>query len=320
MIVLIISIFMSPLLGRKYLYNISYAQAFLILIFWTSGVDQNIKVFASWFQFSKFDFGYLFYSGFNSIFRCTIDSTKMTNLQFGCQSTVLNYFWDLVFFAFVIIIYKILNAFKHKLELINLLVNFINNKFPSSLIMWIFIHLFYQLELINIIALDLMMMKSHPLASGVSLIIAIWIIVYFCIKHKLFSKSLLESIDAENGLSFTLLSLIKYSFASSLFVGEDYVTQVVCAILYLWWCLIILQIQIKTDQTSLKIKALQRFSKIIKTSFNLMLSVIVFFYKLFMAGADQRLLVLIATWSFVLWLITELMSDITEIVASKFFK
>ena len=186
--------------------------------------------------------------------------------------------------------------------------------------MWIFIHLYYQLELINIIALDLMMMKNHPLVSGVSIIIAIWIIIYFGIKHKLFSKSLLENIDAENGLSFTLLSLIKYSFASSLFVGEDYVTKIACGILYLWWCLIILQIQIKTDQTSLKIKALQRFSKIIKTSFNLMLSVIVFFYKIFMAGADQRLLVLIATWSFVLWLITELMSDITEIVASKFFK
>ena len=311
---------MSPLLGRKYLYNISYAQTFLILIFWTSDVDQNIKVFTSWLQFSKLDFGYLFYSGFNSILGCTLDSAKIANLQFGCQSTVLNYFWVLVFFAFMIITYKILIAFKHKLELINLLANFINNTFPSSLIMWIFIHLYYQLELINIISLDIMMMRSHPLASGMSLIIAIWMIIYFSFKHQLFSKSLLESIDAENGLSFALLSLIKYSFASSLFVSEDYVTQFVCAILHLWWCIIILYIQIKTDQTSLKIKALQRFNKIIKTSFNLMLSVVVFFFKLFMSGADQRLLVFIATWSFVLWLITELMSDITEIVASKFFK
>ena len=100
MIVLIISIFMTPLLGRKYLYNLSYAQAFLILIFWTNEVDQNLEVFASWFQFSKLDFGYLFYSGLNSIFRCSIESTKMANLQFGCQSTVLNYFWVLVFFCF----------------------------------------------------------------------------------------------------------------------------------------------------------------------------------------------------------------------------
>ena len=92
MTVLLISVIMSLLFGRKYLLILSNAQAFLILVFWTNDVDENLKAFASWIQFSKLDFGYLYYSELNLVFKCTTESTKMANLQFGCHSTVSNYF------------------------------------------------------------------------------------------------------------------------------------------------------------------------------------------------------------------------------------
>ena len=159
MTVLLISVLMSLLFGRKYLHNLAYAQSFLVFIFWSNNIDDNLQAFASWLQWSKMEFGYLHYSQINAIFDCVLESTKMTNLQFGCQSTVLNYFWVLVFFILAVSIYKLLDKIKNKFELISLLINFINWVFPSSLMMWIFIHLYYKFVLINIIALDFEMMK-----------------------------------------------------------------------------------------------------------------------------------------------------------------
>ena len=320
MTVLAISAFMSLIFGKKYLCNLSYAQSFLILVFWTNDVDQNIKEFTSWLQFSKLDFGYLYYSGLNSTFNCISESTKMANLQFGCQSTVLNYLWVLLFFALSIIIYRLLDAFRHKIGLISSLLVFIDNKFTSSLIVWMFIHFYYKLVLINVIALDLKMMRNHALTSGISIIITVWIIVYLGFKHQLFSKLFFEDIDSDNSLSFTLISGIKYSFLICLFIVESIVGQAMWCTFYLFCSIIVILNQIKSDQVSLKAKTFQRFSKVIKISFNLILRINVLYYKLFMTGADQRQLIIIATWSFVLCLIVDFISDITELATKKFIK
>ena len=320
MTVLMISAFLSLIFGKKYLYNLSYAQSLLILIFWTNDVDQNMKEFASWLQFSKLDFGYLYYSGLNSTFNCISESTKMANLQFGCQSTVLNYFWVLLFFALSIIIYRLLDAFRHKIELISSMLVFIDNKFTSSLIVWMLIHIYYKLALINIIALDAEMMSNHALTSGVSIVIVVWVIVYFCLKHQLFSKIFIEGIDEDNSLSFTLTSAVQYSFLSCLFISESVLGKVIWAILYLWSSFINLLNQSKLDQKSLKMKTFQRFSNIIKMSFNLLIWLTVCFYKLSLNGADHRPLVLMTTWSLVLWFAVEFVSDLAEIVTKKILK
>ena len=320
MAVLSASILVSLLFGRKYLLNLSYAQTFLILVFWTPGVNKDLEVFTSWFQFSKLDLGYLYYSGLGSVFDCSTESTKMANLQFGCQSFVLNYFWVLTIFIVIIVIYKLLDAVEHKITIVGSIMNQINNRFPSSLIVWAFIHLFYRLMLINIIALDLVMVRSHAFISCVSIVITIWTVVYFCRKWQLFSLDFLESIDRKNNLSFTRISFVEYSFLSILFISESIIAQVVSSILYLWWEIIIIIQQLKIDKTSTtKELALQRFSTIIKTSYNFILSMVVFIYKLFMFGANQRLMVLLATWSFILWLAIELLSDLSNIFIEKIY-
>ena len=150
MAVLSASILASLLFGRKYLLNLSYAQTFLILVFWTPGVSKDLEVFVSWLQFSKLDLGYLYYSGLGSVFNCVTESIKMANLQFGCQSFVLNYFWVLTIFIVLFGIYRLLDAVGREITIIRWIVNQINNRFPSSLTMWVFIHLFYRLMLINI--------------------------------------------------------------------------------------------------------------------------------------------------------------------------
>ena len=320
MTVLVISVLMSLKFGRRYLYNLSYAQSFLILIFWTNEVDQNMKEFASWLQFSKLDFGYLYYSGLSSTFNCVSESTKMANLQFGWHSTVLNYLWVLLLFALSIIIYRLLNAFRHKIELINLLLTFVDNKFTSSLIVWMLMHFYYKLVLVNIIALDAELMSNHVLTSGVSIVIVVWVIVYICLKHQLFSKIFIEGIDEENSLSFTLISVIQYSFLSCLFISESVLGQVIWATLYLWWWFINILNQSKLDQTSLKSRTFQRFSNIIKMSFNLVFWITVLYYKIFLSNADHRPLVLMTTWSFVLWFAVEFVNDLAEIVTKKLLK
>ena len=319
MAVLSASILVSLQFGRKYLLNLSYAQTFLILVFWTSGVSKDLEVFASWFQLSKLDLGYLYDSGLGLVFDCATESTKMANLQFGWQSFVLNYFWVLTIFIFIVGIYKLLDAVGREITIISWIVNIINNIFPSSLIMWVFIHLFYRLMLINIITLDLVMMRSHLFISCVSITITIWIVVYFCRKWQLFSIDFLESIDRKNNLSFTIISFIEYSFLSILFINESIIAQVVSAILYLWWEIIIIIQQMRIDKASTKALALQRFSTIIKTSYNFILSIVVLIYKLFMFRANQRLMVLLATWSFILWLAIELLSDLTNILIEKIY-
>ena len=317
MTVLVISVLMSLKFGRRYLYNLSFAQSFLILIFWSNDVDQNMKEFASWLQFSKLDFGYLYYSGLNSTFNCISESTKMANLQFGCHSNVLNYFWVLLLFALSIIIYRLLDAFRHKINLINSLLTFVDKKFTSSLIVWMLIHFYYKLALINIIALDAEMMSNHILTSGVSIVIGVWVIVYLCLKHQLFSKIFIEGIDEDNSLSFTLTSAVQYSFLSCLFISESALGKVIWATLYLWWWFINLLNQSKLDQTSLKSRTFQRFSNIIKMSFNLVLWITVFYYKIFLSRADHRPLVLMTTWSFVLWFAVEFVGDLNVIINKK---
>ena len=295
MIVLVISVLMSLKFGIRYLYNFTNAQSFLILIFWTNDVDQNMKEFASWLQFSKLDFWYLYYSGLSSMFNCVSESTKMANLQFGWHSTVLNYLWVLLLFTLSIIIYRLLNAFRHKIELINSLLTFVDNKFTSSLIVWMLIHFYYKLVLVNIIALDAELMSNHVLTSGVSIVIGVWVIVYLCLKHQLFSKIFIEGIDEENSLSSTLISVIQYSFLSCLFISESVQGQVIWATLYLWWWFINLLNQSKLDQTSSKSRTFQRFSNIIKMSFNLVFWITVLYYKIFLSNADYRPLVLMTT-------------------------
>ena len=222
MTVLWASILASLLFGRKYLLNLSYAQTFLILVFWTTGVSKDLEVFASWLQFSKLDLGYLYYSGLGLVFNWVTESTKMVKLQFGCQSFVLNYFWVLAIFTVIIGIYRMLNVVGHKITIVGIIMNQINNRFPSSLIVWVFIHLFYRLMLINIITLDLVMMRNHVFISFVSIVITIWMAVYFCRKWQLFSIEFLESIDRKNNLSFTIISFIEYSFLSILFINKKF--------------------------------------------------------------------------------------------------
>ena len=244
MTVLLISVLMSLLFGRKYLLNLSNAQTFLILVFWTNDVNENLKAFTSWLEFSKLDFGYLYYSGLNSVFRCTTESTKMANLQFGCHSTILNYFWILVLIFVIATIYKLLDIAKHKVQIVNKIVSLVHLLFPNTLIAWVLIHLYYKLILINIVSLDLMMIRNHTLMSIISIVILVSMILYFGFKHKLFSKMFVENIERNDSLSFTLTSLIKYTFLSWLLTSESTVAQTVWGILYLWWELKILVQQI----------------------------------------------------------------------------
>ena len=122
-------------------------------------------------------------------------------------------------------VYKLLDIAKHKVQIIVWIVNLVHRLLPSSLIVWMSFHLYYKLILINIVSLDLIMIRNHALISVVSIVILISTVMYFGFKHNFFSKMFIVSIDRKNNLSYTLTSLIKYTFLGWLLTSESTVAQ-----------------------------------------------------------------------------------------------
>ena len=92
-----ISLIIVLIIGIKSLYLIEYSHT--ITIFIASSSDQGLIKLISWFQIFKFDLGFLDILHIRDFLFWNIESTEMANIQFYCQSTILNYFY-LLFIIF----------------------------------------------------------------------------------------------------------------------------------------------------------------------------------------------------------------------------
>ena len=92
MAVLIAYAFLSFKLGVRAFYSYEFAQTLIIFIINTSNPNFDLVNFASWFQFTKFDFGILNKFDVMMFIKCSFEPSKMTSIQFYCQTTILNYF------------------------------------------------------------------------------------------------------------------------------------------------------------------------------------------------------------------------------------
>ena len=96
-----ISIIIVLIIGIRSLYLIEYSHT--IIIFIASSSNQGLIKLISWFQIFKFDLGFLDILHMRDFLFWNIESTEMANIQFYCQSTILNYFY-LIFIIFLTVL------------------------------------------------------------------------------------------------------------------------------------------------------------------------------------------------------------------------
>ena len=144
---LVLWLIMGFMFGRRYLILLSFAQSILVFIYSIDVYDLSLIYFTSWFQFAKLDLGLLYLSGFDSVIKCEVENTKMMNLQFRWHSTVYNYIWVLLLAAISLLIYQVIKLIKESSFIAQFIWNQIKKRIPSWFIIWIVLHLFYQLIL-----------------------------------------------------------------------------------------------------------------------------------------------------------------------------
>ena len=169
---LIIQLFFSLRLGLRSLSIFEFAQTFIIFIYSPYSSNQNLQRFASWFLFSKLDFGFISYFVVSKVFNCNFEYERMAETQYYWQSTFLNYFSLLSAAVFFILLLVILRYLMKKIECLSYVYNFFNVIVCKQNIGWIFIHLQFRFILINVIY-DALSIRNHIVFSLISFSILI---------------------------------------------------------------------------------------------------------------------------------------------------
>ena len=140
MAVLIANALLSLKLGVRAFYSYEFAQTLIIFIFSASNPNLDLVNFASWFQFAKFDFGILNKFDIMMFIKCSSEPSKMTSVQFYCQTTILNYFSFLVIISLVALMILVFKHYSLKydwtLKVYTVSVKIINNQS----VLWMLIH------------------------------------------------------------------------------------------------------------------------------------------------------------------------------------
>ena len=108
MAVLIAYALLSFKLGVRAFYSYEFAQTLIIFIFCAPNLNSDLENFASWFQFVKFDFGMFNKLDVLMFIKCSSEPSKMTSIQFYCQTTILNYFSFILFLILYLLVILLL--------------------------------------------------------------------------------------------------------------------------------------------------------------------------------------------------------------------
>ena len=182
--------------------------------------NQNVQRFASWFLFSKLDFGYISYFVVSKVFNCNVEYERMVKIQYYWQSTFLNYFSLLSAAVLFISLFVILQYLMKKIDWLSYVYNFVCVIECKQNIGWIVLHLQCRFILVNIIY-DTLSMRNHMALSMVSFLIFLISVIYLLIKDpSVFTSKFLEEVDQTTPVTVTALSMIMWAFEALLFATE----------------------------------------------------------------------------------------------------
>ena len=242
------SLVLIVFIGSRSLYSIEYAHTFIIFVVSSSYQNKDLMRLITWFHIFKFDLGFIDYFNIKEMLFCKLESVKMAELQFYCQSTVLNYFMLL---AIILIFIWIVIGFKYvsrKLNCASKWYTFIISKLKTQTIAWIIIHIFWPFLWINLLS-DGFNFSSHLNLSLLSFwMFAICVILLMIKLPSVFSIEFVKSIDCHESELFTLLTMLKSICHTLLFTFESHSVQVVVLVIEFAIHALLIKANFKTDK------------------------------------------------------------------------
>ena len=145
-----ISLIIALIIGIRSLYLIEYSHT--VIIFIASSSNQGLIKLISWFQIFKFDFGFLDPLHMRDFLLWNIESTEMANIQFYCQSTILNYFYLLFIIFLTVLFLMLLKVASNKFRTANKIYMCIVSKIDRQKICWILVYLFLPFIWVNLLS------------------------------------------------------------------------------------------------------------------------------------------------------------------------
>ena len=139
-------------IGIKSLYSIEFAHTLIIFVVSLSVQNKGLMMLITWIQIFKFDLGFIDYFNIRKLLFCKPGTNKMADLQFYCQSTILNYLVLIIVVLVSAWIVAILKYTSLRIKFALKLYQRIIGKIKVIAISWILIHIFCPFLLINLIS------------------------------------------------------------------------------------------------------------------------------------------------------------------------
>ena len=159
-ICLITNLILWFFIGIKSLYIIEFAHIFIIFVVSLSSQNTNLVKLISLIQIFKFDFGFIDYFNIRKLLLCKLGTDKMVNLNFYCQSTILNYSMLIIIVLILFWTIFLLKCASQRLKYVLMLFKLVASKINNQNIAWLLIHIFLPFLWINLIS-DAINSSSH---------------------------------------------------------------------------------------------------------------------------------------------------------------
>ena len=308
-----ISIIIVLIIGIRSLYLIEYSHT--IIIFIASSSNQGLIKLISWFQIFKFDLGFLDILHMRDFLFWNIESTEMANIQFYCQSTILNYFY-LIFIIFLTVLFMMfLKVTSNKFRRAYIIYLCIVSKIDRQKIFWILIYLFLPFIWVNLLS-DIINFYDHTFYSLTSLTAFSIAIIFLMIRYpEVFTLSLMKNTDSNASPIIILISILKSIWHAFLFFYRD---QPLRRILLLMEFGIHLPVILKSFISNKEINLFELYSAKMRGIKNFLFLVI-----LIILGIDDIIMIqisskeataLILAFFFIFWIVIDLWSILTLFV------
>ena len=169
------------LIEIRSLSSVEFAHTIIIFVVSSSSQNKNLMRLITWMQIFKLDFGFIDYFNIREMLFCKLGTDKMAELQFYCQSTVLNYFMLLIIMLSFLWIIFALKFASRRLNCASKWYKLIISKLKIQNIAWISIHVFWPFLWINLIS-DALNSSSHLRLSFLSFLLFVVCVIILMIK------------------------------------------------------------------------------------------------------------------------------------------
>ena len=214
-----ISLIIVVIIGIRSLYQIEYSHT--ITIFIASSSNQGLIKLISWFQIFKFDFGFLDPLRMRDFLFWNIESNEMANVQFYCQSTILNYFYLLIIIFLIVLFLMLLKVASNKFRRVDKIYLCIISKIDKQKICFILIYLFLSFIWVNLLS-DIINFHYHTVYSLTSLTAFSIAIIFLMIRYpEVFTLDFMKNTDSNASPIIILLSVLKSIWHAFLFLYRD---------------------------------------------------------------------------------------------------